>query len=30
MTHGGHCLDEWIDHINSTKNRIGFMCEMMR
>lgn len=30
MTHGGYCLDDWIDRVHSTTNRIGFMCEMLR
>jgi hypothetical protein len=29
MTNGGECLDYWIERINSRKNRLLFMIEML-
>jgi len=30
MTHGGECLDGWLERITIRRNRIGFMAEMLR
>jgi hypothetical protein len=29
MTNGGECLDYWIERINSRRNRLLFMIEML-
>jgi serine/threonine protein kinase len=30
MTNGGECLDGWMERVKLRKNRIGFMCVMLR